>query len=271
MNDVKLQDFVNSSGFPLQIGIQNHIEKTSADHGWKVLLKEFPWRNLETGNDGFVDLVLRNQYDTLTVILECKRVRDTNWIFLEPSTKSAERRHGTFWLTCVENENTKDFGWYDAALDPTSSESEFCVVPGQDPKSKPMLERTAAELLEATEAIAFEEYQLHKNDKTNLRFFYFPVIATTAELQICTFSPDDISIERGELQKSKFRKAPFVRLRKSLTTKQQSYSGPKDIREIARDKERTVFVVNSANLVYFIQNLEAPGSPATTYRRLSGP
>lgn len=258
MDENKLRDIVNSSGFPLQIGIQRQIEKTQNTHGWKVLTKELPWHNVVTGNNGFIDLVLANQYDTQRIVIECKRVRDTKWLFLEPSSKNMERRHALFWLTCVEDDNTQHFDWFDSAIDPPSPESEFCVVPGQDAKSKPMLERIAAELLEATEAIAYEEYQLHKKDKSRFLSFYFSVIVTTAELQICTFTPDDICIVKGEIQKAEFRKVPFVRFRKSLSTRQQSEAGFKGIQDIIRAKGRTVFVINSTNIIDFIQNLDIP-------------
>lgn len=270
MDENKLRDIVNSSGFPLQIGIQRHIEKTHDIHGWKVLTRELPWHNLNTGTNGFVDLMLANQYDTQRIIIECKRVRNTSWIFLDPGQRNTDRRHAMFWVTCVEDNNTHYFNWFDSALEPSSPESEFCVVHGQDPKSKPMLEQTAAELLDATEAIALEEYQLHKKDKMQFLSFYFSVIVTTAELQVCTFNPDDVCIEKGEMQKAEFRKVPFVRFRKSLSTRQTSHAGFKDFKEVIRAKERTVFVVNSASIIDFVQNLDIQDSPMM-YRRICGP
>lgn len=269
MDDKKLRDIVNSSGFPLQIGIQRHIEKTQNIHGWSVLAKELPWHNLSADTNGFVDLVLTNQYDTQKIIIECKRVRETSWLFLEPDTRNADRRHATFWVTCVEDDNTHYFNWFEAALDPSSPESAFCVVHGQDPKSKPMLERTAAELLDATEAIAFEEYQLHKKDKTRFLSFYCSVIATTAELRICTFNPEDISTEKGEIHKAEFRKVPFLRFRKSLSTRQPSHVGVKSFKEAIGAKERTVFVVNAEHIVEFVQSLEIQDSPSM-YQRICG-
>jgi hypothetical protein len=263
MNEVKLQNFVNSSGFPLQIGIQNQVEKSFDVHGWTILSREQPWYNKETGNNGFVDLVLSNKEDTQRIIVECKRVRDTKWIFLNPSAEYTERRHATFWLTSIDNNNnTKFFNWTDAAIDPPSSESEFCVVPGQDNRSKPLLERTAAEQVEATEAIAYEESQLHKHDASHFLGFYFPVIVTTAELQICSFNPNDVCIKKGEVEKCKFKIVPFVRFRKSLTTRQQSYAGKKNLKDIIRAKERTVFIVSASQFIEFIQKLEIPESPS---------
>ena len=52
-------------------------------------------------------------------------------------------------------------GWLDANVDPPSFESRFCVLRGQNPKAearnRPMLERSASELVLSTEALAAEE------------------------------------------------------------------------------------------------------------------
>ena len=55
-----------------------------------------------------------------------------------------------------------------------SPECTFCVVPGQDKKSRPMLERIAAELIEATESLAYEDLHLfnNKNDFVRTRRIY---------------------------------------------------------------------------------------------------
>ncbi len=250
----KLLKIVNSSGFPLQIGIQNLIEKQGRDYGWEILSSEHPWHNVETGNNGFIDLVLKSIDDIYRIVIECKRVRDTKWIFLVPSSKEKKRRHAIFWNTKIKNKKTENFGWVDVAIDPESFESEFCIVLGQDNKSKPMLERIAAELVEATEAVAYEEYQLIKEESyaTNN---YFTVIVTTAELHVCKFNPEDISITNGELDTAEFEVVPFVRFRKSLTTKQKSLKGIKSIKDLNKAKERTVFVVNSLNIEEFIAGL----------------
>ena len=49
----------NASGFPLQIGISNVVNKSSQ---WQVLLEEHPWCMDETGSEGFIDLVVVNLY-----------------------------------------------------------------------------------------------------------------------------------------------------------------------------------------------------------------
>ena len=87
----KLEKLVNSSGFPLQIALQHLIESKKSDHGWDVLSHEHPWANKEAGSEGFIDLILVNNSDRHIMVVECKRVRDTYWIFLVPSEKTDDK------------------------------------------------------------------------------------------------------------------------------------------------------------------------------------
>ena len=114
----KLQRLVNSSGFPFQISIQNEIEKHRNTHGWRVYSIEHPWKNTETGTQGYVDLVLLNQHDTQFLVLECKRVRDAKWVFLIPSKTSKPRTHAKTWISFLQNEK-RHFGWFDLTLNPS--------------------------------------------------------------------------------------------------------------------------------------------------------
>lgn len=243
----KFEKIVNSSGFPLQIGLTHLIEKTRNQHGWKVLSSEHPWRHLGTGSDGFIDLILVDQHDVQVMVVECKRVLNTSWTFLIPSKETKPRRHVNSWLTLTQNNKVERFSWLDVTPEPFSPESEFCVVPGQDNKSKPMLERTSAELVEATEAFAKEECTINKPSSQFLRV-YFSVIITTAEIKICNFDPDEINIGTGEITNSSFETVPFVRFRKSLTT-QHDTSGHRSLKDVIRAQERTIIVINANEVV----------------------
>ena len=52
-----LEGFVNSSGFLLQLALKHSVEQLP-QQGWRVLSHEHPWKDLDTGRDGFIDLVL---------------------------------------------------------------------------------------------------------------------------------------------------------------------------------------------------------------------
>lgn len=233
--------YVNKSGFPLQIGLRHSIEATNMSHGWKVVAGEYPWEHPDYDNHGFIDLILEGGFQR--IIIECKRVRDAKWIFLIPSNA----RCRNYIQFCKSN--NKGFFWTGGNFDPSSHEAQFCVVPGQDPKSKPMLERTAAELVLATEAVASEEYMMGKYG-----FSYIPIIVTTAELRVCKYSPGNISIERGEIDTdAAFETVPFLRFRKSFVP---GTGNAESLAQSARDSEKTVFIVNASSFIDFLNEQE---------------
>jgi len=257
----KLEKFVNSSGFPLQIGLHHLIDKTRSNHGWKVLSSEHPWHNIESGKSGFADLILENQHQVQLMVIECKRVRDTSWVFLVPSKQPKSRRHANTWVTNIRDGKLIHFDWVDLTLDPVSPQAEFCVIPGQDPRSKPMLERTSADLIEATESIANEEYQIHRSGQEFLRI-YFSAIVTTAEIKVCFFDPDEIDVKTGEITNAQFETVPYLRFRKSLSTKSNKNLKAQHIMEAVRAKERTVFVVNSNEINKLLREWDIDRFPA---------
>ncbi|QVW34231.1 hypothetical protein KIP69_11565 [Geobacter sulfurreducens] len=263
--DEKLKKLVNSSGFPLQIAISHHIYATWQTVGWKVILNEHPWQHPESGDSGFIDLVVEDYHKTQVMVVECKRVRDTEWIFLIPKENPNPRAHVNTWFTYTKNGATKQFSWVNLTSDPSSYESEFCIVHGQDPKAKPMLERTAAELIDSTEALAFEELSIKKDESEFLRI-YTNVIVTTADLKICKFNPEDISLSNGEISTTKFESVPWIRFRKSLTPRPAKLKGATTVTEVAKANERTVFVVNSENFLTFLKEWELGKIPISLYQ-----
>jgi hypothetical protein len=251
----KLKNIVNSSGFPLQIGIEHLVNETTDKHGWRVLSREHSWKN--TNSSGFIDLILIDRNRTSVMVIECKRVLESNWVFLVPSETVKDRRHIKTWITRINQSKTTHFDWIDVTGEPSTVESEFCIVLGQDAKSKPMLERVAGELVEATEGFAYEEYSFIKNDANELRI-YFNVIVTTAQLQVCSFAPNKISLETGMLDNANFTTVPYVRFRKQFATSPEfkdTYAR-NGFKGIAKAKENTVFVVNSLHLEDFLMRLE---------------
>lgn len=253
----KLAETVNQSGFPLQIGVANTVSKTNSQHGWKVLYQEHSWRNDPDDCTGFIDLILENEYGTSVLIVECKRVLDSSWIFLNPTTTVKHRRHAKAWITRYTNGNFKHFDWHDLAIDPATPEAEYCVVPGQDAKSKPMLERIAADLVSATEGYASEEKLFQSQAGDALRM-YFSVIVTTANLKLCSFDPDEISLSDGRVSAPKFLAISYVRFRKQLSTRQPSVLSrlPTGLNSLVRAKEHTVFVVNAESITHFLSEFD---------------
>lgn len=253
-DDENLRKIVNSSGFPLQISIENEVRLKESQHGWHLLSKEYSWSDSK-GNCGFIDLILEDNNKEYVLVLECKRILNSNWIFLLPSSKGKNRRHIKAWISHKKHGKIEGLSWIDHPGDPESLESEFCVVLGQDPRSKPMLERVASDLILATESFAIEDNSYYDAASDYLRIIV-PVIVTTAELKVCILSPNDISINSGELASAKFTTVPYLRFRKQLSTRRAENflnGGRVDYKSIAYAKENTVFIVNSNNLTDFLQ------------------
>lgn len=253
----KLAELVNQSGFPLQIGVAALVERTTDRHGWRVMYKEHSWSNKEDETSGFVDLTLENRHGTSVLVIECKRVLDAAWAFLQPGDRIVERRYAKAWVTRYATGSFKWFDWFDLSLDPTSPQCEYCIVPGQDARSRPMLERVAAELVSATEAIAWEEKNLQAEQGEALRM-YFSAVVTTAKLSVCVFDPQKISLEDGKLPAADFYEVPWVRFRKQLSTRvpRIEATGLEAQKALARAKERVVFVVNAEALENFLSKFE---------------
>jgi hypothetical protein len=83
----QLLSVVNASGFPFQIRVAHLVRETAARRGWTVLVSEHPWTDEETGENGFIDVVLGRDDDySLRLVIECKRAKDSQWVFISPDT-----------------------------------------------------------------------------------------------------------------------------------------------------------------------------------------
>ena len=253
MDKDQLRKTVNGSGFPLQIAIEAQIKNQKSKHRWRVLFSEHSWVNTNTDSGGFIDLILEHEDHNAILIVECKRVQNTHWIFLQEQVNPKSRRHIKPWITEESGGKLQKFGWFDTAVDPESPESGFCVVPGQDSKSRPMLERLASEVIESTEGFAVEDHYLHKGYLDYARY-YFSAIVTTADLMVCNFDPKSVAIETGEIDEALFTNVPYIRFRKQLSSYKMPEASWKELtaHEIARQKENTVFIINASALVDFL-------------------
>jgi len=257
----KLTEAVNRSGFPLQIGLIYRVNQTVASHGWNVLCTEHAWKNELDNDSGFIDFVLEDQYKTSVLVVECKRVLEASWIFLIDSSSIKEQSHGKLWVTSAHGITFEHFDWFNIPLNPVSPESGFCVVPGQDSKSRPMLERLAGECVSATEALAKEERMLLFGETDSIRM-YGSVIVTTASLKVCEFNPENISLINGKVTDPYFTDVPFIRFRKQLSVRSPkiNFLSKPQLNAVAKAKEHTVFIVNSQALESFLQEWEVSDS-----------
>jgi len=261
MDNAKLIKIINSSGFPLQIGIEDLIKNSHQNHGWSVLSSEHAWENLDNGRSGFIDLVLEDHHKTSVLVVECKRVIDSSWLFLNPDKSIKNRTHVKAWVTKKIGSKTQYFGWKDLTASPDTPESAFCVVAGQDAKSKPMLERVAHDVVESTDGFANEEH-INLVDKFDSLRMYFNVIITTAKLKVCSFDPSQVSMEDGKFDDTEITEVPFLRFRKQLSPRSLKNGSliTDGFYSLIREKENTVFVVNAEHLLIFLKDFEVNSS-----------
>jgi len=249
-NNSDFLNLVNASGFLFQLKVEQEISASSASHGKSILAREHRWVDLDSGHEGFIDLIVTAGTKG-KIVIECKRVRDAEWVFLilqdAQSTKSAR----VLWTKRFD-ENRQGAAWDEFGLDPDSLDAEFCIVRGQGENQQPMLERLSAILLRSVEALANEELGYERSvGRSSLRF-YFPVIVTTATLQACRVQSSEIDLMSGELQSANFEEVPFIRFTKSMPSCLTSSHTPFQLSDAARENKRTVFVVNAGYLVPFL-------------------
>jgi hypothetical protein len=252
--------YASDSGFPLQIAVQHAVDENVSKTGWNVRYVEHGWVHRRERQRGFIDLVLHAKRGELLFVVECKRQREAAWVFMHYSGKAIDRRHAKPWITHVHDNNFIKYGWSDLAVDPPCPEATFCALRGQTSAERnTLLERTGAELVLATEALASSERNFRRPQEETHRM-YFPLVVTTASLKIADFEPTSVSLQDGELNDATVRDVPWVRLRKQLATRAVNLT-PEDATGLGNPSyslESSIFVVHCASLVDFLTQFEVP-------------
>lgn len=249
----ELTSIANASGFLFQLRVAQLITETRS--GWSVLVEEHPWKDPETGEDGFIDLVVAR--DNIRLVLECKRVTEGVWIFLERAGTQPATLHTRCFVTLNRTDGNKAGNWEEFMLSPEGPESAFCIVRGTGEADRPLLERLASKTATATEAFGSQELMVESAGSwLDLKTAYIPVIVTGAELLLCSVDPAEIELSSGRIDPSRatFTKSGAIRFRKALTTN-FDLSPFKDIKQVNRAAERTVFVVNVVDLPEWLRSI----------------
>lgn len=257
-------NYVNSSGFAFQMRIEEEILKEP--NRWRLVGREHRWQD-ESGQSGYIDLLV--DFDALRVLVECKKQKDKNWVFLKAKSGEHRDRCSLLWAKKYKPIDPMpiptDFAAWDVfSVSPTSYVSAFCTLQGQGDNSKTLLEKTASELTHATECLAKEEFAFTVAKDFPQQKVYLPAIVTNAKLTVCSFAPHKVNISTGELalEDAEFQEVPYIRFQKGLETSILSSASQIGIqqelglREINAEKERTVFVVNSDHLLDFLKHCD---------------
>jgi hypothetical protein len=248
MNNADLEKAINDSGFPLQLGIRQLLQ--GAGVRWLLSLWEHPWRDPASGDEKFVDMVLMDKAGQ-GLIIECKRARDTEWIFLREKSggEHNSRLAVRVFVTAVrEGKPPQVHEWCSVPGTPIGT---FCIVRKNGQRSQELLERTAADVVRATEAIARQELLLFQSNKKRLSRIYTPIVVTTARLILGDVDFSKFDVEKGEASGSSFVEVPFIRFTKSLSVPEK-FVGADTLSEIADQSERSVVIVSAGALVAFL-------------------
>lgn len=270
----------NSSGFPLQIATAHAVEQSD---DWDVFLEEHPWRSsviADTGTKGYIDIVAMGRVippprpgkvswvkeritrDHIALVIECKRVKQTAWVFLIPGIRASDQEKSvSIWHSQCENSKWSEYGWNMSpwSASPASYQSQWCAMPGQEHGRRNLLERTASELIDSVEALAEQEKQIQEKKQTNkFERVYVPIVVTTAQLFVSCFVPSDISLADGSLPKeASTSQVLYLRFRKTLTTHPPSLVVD-TVKRLYDESERTVFIVNSSHFPTFLNDFNLP-------------
>ncbi len=254
------QDVVNDLGYPLQLRIEQLIEESRQKHKWQVLAREHRWVNVETKDEGYIDLILERPGWNLKLAVECKRIIGS-WTFLLPKVQPFQMSEV---MALSVDHKTFKYLWSKFQIEPESYEASFCVMETGGKKDSRTLEKLAGELLLSLEYLAIEETELVKSIYSELphppyadRQIFLPIIVTTADLQTMRFNPLKVDIKDGKIIESTVEPIEFIRFKKNLATN-ISYEKPKmnTLRELNRENDRTVFIVKAEGFIHFLSMIE---------------
>lgn len=259
-------NYVNVSGFPLQLAIEHEVTKAQLELGWSVVGGEHHWQDDQTGKEGFIDIVLGHITYKYRAVIECKRQLDKSWIFLSPSNSKKKNSAVLLWSKRMNFESPQGLGsfraWDRVRIRPSSFISAFCTMQGQSPNDRPLLERVASDVLLMAESLATEESPAVSARIGGFPMIYIPIIVTTAKLLVCEFEETDVEIQTGTIpfDKVEFTEVPYIQFEKSLQSNIES-SGASlmnllgetpGLAELHQFKQRSVFVVHSSEIVNFL-------------------
>lgn len=257
-------NYVNSSGFAFQMRIEEEILKYP--NRWRFAGREHRWQD-ENGQSGYIDLLVDS--GALRVLIECKKQKDKNWIFLKSKSSQQKDRCSLLWAKKYKPIEQFPFptefaAWDIFSVSPSSYVSAFCTMQGQGDNSRTLLEKTASELTHATECLAKEELAFSAIKDISRQRIYMPLVVTNAKLKVCSFVPEAVNISTGELslEDAQFETIPYIRFQKGLETNilgskiQTGIGQDLELKDINAEKERTVFIVNSDNLLEFLKDCD---------------
>lgn len=251
---------INASGYLFQLRVEDEIRrsKSYALGNMEIVASEHRWVDRKTLDESFIDTIV--QKGILRVVIETKRVQDAEWIFLVPHDLKLNHNLRLRW-THINKDDDKYHDWSKIVLTPHSLRSAFCLIRGQGEKNLSMLERIGGYLLRSVEALSIEELNYSYPSERSRSFTYLPIIITNAKLLVCRIDSEEVDITTGTLDIADFVEVPYIQFYKNMSS--SLFQTDKTLNEIKRSNEynnRSVMVVNSANVIDFFDDLSLPNT-----------
>jgi hypothetical protein len=258
---METKGIINDSGYPLQILIEHLVKTQLHENGWAVLVKEHQWSDPDTGNEGFIDLILGSHQYNIRLIIECKRVSG-KWNFLLPTGTYPSGQTRLLFAGRKSIETPWNITWKDGFINPECEDAVYCVMEVEGKKDNRTLEKYSSELLNALESLAQQETKINNFPNIPLKnvqlppvnaMYYMSIIVTTAKLQKCVIDPLKINIDDGKIDNGIVSQIPFIRFRKNLPSIfETDNSKITNIKEMNLANERSVFIVQADKFVEFL-------------------
>ena len=251
------QDFINETGYPLQIRLEKCVKETEALHHWRVIASEHRWKDKITDSEGYIDLILGNTSIDMVMVIECKRFMG-KWNFIIPHSQPSSSTKTKF-LSVNKGAGTSE--WIEDPLGPSIYDALFCVPVARDKKDDRTLEKMSGELLISLESLARIDTSLvawQDSPQFPTPFLirsFIPVIVTTADLTVTMINPtaNGIDITKGVIKDSQTESINYIRFRKNLATSiDQRKPEINTLEKLNHEYDRSVFIVNSEYFIEFL-------------------
>lgn len=94
---------VNASGFLFQLKVEREIRSLAHQHdtNWIVAAAEHRWIDPLQETEKYIDLVC--QFHAGRMVIECKRVRQGDWVFLVGDGKTSMDRSRLLWTYLTDD------------------------------------------------------------------------------------------------------------------------------------------------------------------------
>jgi hypothetical protein len=249
MTDTNL-NLLNASGFAFQLAIEASVRARPGRLSWRVVGREHPWKAAEAS--GYADLILT--CGNLYVVVECKRTREGQWMFLMPDPDQMSRSHAKVAWIDTKPHRKALAGWDDIQVYPQSPESDFCAIRGQGEDGRPMLERVAGQVVAAADGLCADLMELHERSARSK--VVLPVVVTNASLVVGQFDPASVDLSTAQVTSATFTSVGHIRFRKTLGTAAAPLPyEAEELRDLSEGAVRTVFVVHSSAFTSWLDQI----------------